>query len=198
MRNELGNWITRSCRPTIVTLSPDQSQASALMAARSHPRLASSPQRRRCPHPPRSLSPLDPTPVLQSFPSLPSKQRSFLDDSFTLTTHLVPAAFPRSTPDVPLPTLPTWSADKQQWKASVLATADEIASMRYKQWNGDLHLPPSRKPLWVCVNRYARKDPQSGSDKGITLFFAHANGLHKEVVTDIPCCDFCLKRPSFA
>lgn len=36
------------------------------------------------------------------------------------------------------------------------------------------------KRLWICLNRYVRNDT-TGSKKGLTLFFAHANGFNKEV-----------------
>lgn len=36
------------------------------------------------------------------------------------------------------------------------------------------------KRLWICLNRYARNE-SAGSKKGLTLFFAHANGFNKEV-----------------
>ena len=37
--------------------------------------------------------------------------------------------------------------------------------------------------LWICVNRYYRPDldKQRENGKGLTLFFAHANGFSKEV-----------------
>lgn len=92
---------------------------------------------------------------------------------------MVPAAFPRSTPDIPFPEMPTWTPDKQEWNANVRKTADAMIALRVKQWNGELESKGSRTPLWVCVNRYVRKGVRE-EGKGVTLFFAHANGLHKE------------------
>ncbi|PCH38438.1 hypothetical protein WOLCODRAFT_130894 [Wolfiporia cocos MD-104 SS10] len=109
---------------------------------------------------------------------LPSPPRSFLDKEFVLTTHLIPAAVPRTIPDVPLPVQPAWTPDKEQWKAAVSEMSDGMVAMRYKQWNGELILPPSRKQLWACLNRYVRKD---NNGNGVTLFFAHANGFPKEI-----------------
>ncbi|KAI0634240.1 Alpha/Beta hydrolase protein [Trametes polyzona] len=113
-------------------------------------------------------------------PALPSPPRkSLLDAWFTLSTHLIPSAAPRTTPDVPLPTLPNWSSNKEDFKASAKRTADEIISVKEKQWRGELdHLPLGRKPFWNCINRYTRK---SGTRNGLTLFCAHANGFPKEI-----------------
>ncbi|KAI0928000.1 hypothetical protein AcW1_005386 [Taiwanofungus camphoratus] len=148
----------------------------------SHPR-PSVPPPRQCPRQLRQLVPQGPPPTIQAAPPLPSpSRRSLLDASFVLTTHFVPAALPRTVPDVPLPALPAWSADRQQWKASVTGTADAMVSMRYKQWNGELKQEGGRKPLWACVNRYVRKDLREGKDgQGLTLFLAHANGFPKEI-----------------
>lgn len=41
-------------------------------------------------------------------------------------------------------------------------------------------LEGSDKLLWNCLNRYVKKDLVEGG-KGVTLFFAHANGFPKEV-----------------
>lgn len=41
--------------------------------------------------------------------------------------------------------------------------------------------PGSRKPFWNCVNRIVRKDLGESRGRGLTLFFAHANGFNKEV-----------------
>ncbi|KAL1948465.1 hypothetical protein VTO73DRAFT_12540 [Trametes versicolor] len=118
-------------------------------------------------------------------PNLPSPPRnSLLDAWFTLSTHLVPCASPRTTPDMPLPPLPKWSPNKDEFKASVKKTAETILDVKEKQWRGELdHLPLGRKPMWNCVNRYVRKPHASGSDpaNGLTLFCAHANGFPKEI-----------------
>lgn len=118
-------------------------------------------------------------------PNLPSPPRkSLLDAWFSLSTHLVPCASPRTTPDIPLPPLPKWSPNKDEFKASVKKTAETILDVKEQQWRGELdHLPRGRKPMWNCVNRYVRKPHASGSDPadGLTLFCAHANGFPKEV-----------------
>lgn len=131
---------------------------------------------------PRPLVPLG-TPVVQILPPLPTPQReSAIGDTYTLTTHLVPAASPRTTHHVPDPKLPTWSADRQQWKASVMETVADVLTTKEKQRHGVLKGPLSQKVLWNCLNRYVRRD-SSGTRAGcgVTLLFAHANGFPKEV-----------------
>ncbi|KAI0649940.1 Alpha/Beta hydrolase protein [Trametes meyenii] len=135
---------------------------------------------------PLQLVPLE-APQISSLPALPSPPRkSLLDAHFTLTAHLVPGATPRTTPDIPLPPLPQWSADKAQFRASVQRTGREVLDAKERQWRGELdHLPRGSKTFWNCVNRYVRRRPSSaeedGFEKGITLFFAHANGFPKEI-----------------
>jgi len=38
---------------------------------------------------------------------------------------------------------------------------------------------PKSQQLWVAVNRYTPRKPSK--KPGLTLLFAHANGMHKEV-----------------
>ena len=132
----------------------------------------------------RPLLPLQPPPHAEK-PPLPSPaRRSLLDASgFALTTHLVPAAFPRTTPVVSRPALPEWSPDKTQFQKAAASAAAEVMSTKHKQRRGELHEPPNRNPLWVCLNRYLGRDTsRSGCARSnITLFFSHANGFPKEV-----------------
>ncbi|TFY55640.1 hypothetical protein EVJ58_g8118 [Rhodofomes roseus] len=151
------------------------------MTRPSFPRPATLPGRQSA-HTPRQLVPIDDTADWGPPPTLPSRTRIFPDASWVLSTHFVPAALPRTTPDIPPVTLPTWTPDKEKWKAAVRKTADEIVGVRYKQWNGELKEPGSRKPLWVNLNRYRRRALSPGDEsKGVTLLFAHANGFPKEI-----------------
>ncbi|KAJ3012757.1 hypothetical protein NUW54_g1777 [Trametes sanguinea] len=131
---------------------------------------------------PRELVPIE-EPIVSDLPTLPSPPRkSLLDQRFTASTHVIPVANPRTTPDIPLPTLPKWTANKEEFKASVAKTTDELLSIKEKQWRGELdHLPRGRKPMWNCINRYVRNSSGLAVDNGITLFFAHANGFPKEI-----------------
>ena len=132
---------------------------------------------------PQSLLPLQPPPLCIYPPTLPSPPRaSLLDTRFALTTHIVPAAFPRTTPIVPLPDLPQWSSDKNAFKASVKRTTDSTLSTKERQWRGELdRLARDERSWWNCVNRYVRKELREAPGGGITLFCAHANGFTKEV-----------------
>ena len=134
---------------------------------------------------PQSLLPLQPPPLCIYPPTLPSPPRaSSLDTHFVLTTHIIPAAFPRTTPVVPLPDLPQWSSDKNAFKASVKRTTDSILGTKERQWRGELDgLARNERSWWNCVNRYVRKELREvrGKGGGITLFCAHANGFTKEV-----------------
>ncbi|KZT67781.1 alpha/beta-hydrolase [Daedalea quercina L-15889] len=151
------------------------------MARPSHPRPAIL-QGRLCPHTPRQLVPIDNTADWGTQPTLPSRPRTFADASWVLSTHLIPGSLPRTTPSIPPVTPPTWSPDKGKWRAAVQKTADEMVALRYRQWNGELKERGSRKPLWVCINRYRRRDlPRDEETKGLTLLFAHANGFPKEI-----------------
>ena len=137
--------------------------------------------------PVRTLEPLEPLPPLPSeLPALPSPPRkSLLHPEWTLSTHIVPAAYLRTTPLVPVPKIPPFAPgqDKKQRKAAVDALADEVAEVKFQQGKGDLkHLGRDKTVLWCCVNRYVRTSGASSSGKrNVTLFPAHANGFSKEV-----------------
>lgn len=151
------------------------------------------PSHPRPPHPvelqPLEIRPLPPSlppPLPKVLPPLPCPQRradAAIAKDYDLRTHLVPAAHPRLTPDVPEPTLPVWSADKAQFQVSVRRTLDEMLDARRKQWAGTLGGEASRAVLWNCVDRYVRRDDPRRHDVGrppVTLFFAHANGFPKQ------------------
>lgn len=131
---------------------------------------------------PRPLYPLSVPPEPTVLPSLPSPQRpSALGSKWKLTTHLVPAAYPRSTPDIDV-SPPVFSQDKAEWKQRVEDKLNELTGLKEKQAAGELDaLPKSTKPLWCVLDRYKRVDRKYGNHQGVTLFFVHANGFNKEV-----------------
>ncbi|THH27684.1 hypothetical protein EUX98_g6505 [Antrodiella citrinella] len=117
--------------------------------------------------------------TLQTAESIATKE-------WTVTTHLVPAAYRRTTPLVPVPVIPSFAPgkDKEQRKAELDALARELDEMKNKQAKGELEqLGRDETLLWCCVNRYVRKrDGKGGAgQQGLTLFFAHANGFPKEI-----------------
>ncbi|KAI0087436.1 Alpha/Beta hydrolase protein [Irpex rosettiformis] len=139
------------------------------------------------------LLPATTPPLPEQLPLLPSRPRRpdpVVDSLYELTTHLVPAAYPRFTPFVPSAQQPEWSPDRETWKANVDKTTEEVMHWKYDQHagkvSGGLQGQGSTKLLWNCVNRYTRREllPQDGSNNTglpLTLFFSHANGFPKEI-----------------
>lgn len=102
-------------------------------------------------------------------------------DQYVLSTHIIPAALPRLAADVPIPSPPAFSPDKQKWNAAVDAKRDEILDLKVKHWNGELGGGGTTQ-FWQCLDRYVRKDAALRADgSGLTLLFTHANGFPKEV-----------------
>ncbi|KAF4608019.1 hypothetical protein EYR40_000360 [Pleurotus pulmonarius] len=140
-----------------------------------------SPLSRRPPFPTRPLFPVYPPPssLTTPPPALPSPQRSISPNSpFTVSTHIVPAAWLRSTPYVPLPSPREESAAKEERKKAAQEMLDFLNKVRDET--------ASARPeegykwvLWNAVNRYVKKGPVNPN--GLTLFFVHANGFNKEI-----------------
>ncbi|KAG2347142.1 hypothetical protein BDR05DRAFT_715971 [Suillus weaverae] len=112
-------------------------------------------------------------------PPLPSPRNELFNDNYVVSTHLVPASCPRLTPDIPLPVVPKFSADAAERKLGIQQLFAEITERQECFVRGELGGERSEKPLWNCVNRYVKR-VQDGR-KGLTLFFAHANGFPKEI-----------------
>lgn len=123
-----------------------------------------------------SLLPLRPPPEpLLSQPSLPCPPRDHrFTNEYTVTTHLIPAAFPRASPFIPVPASPE-NESKEERSARVQLYASELLSLQAQHEPG--HSSTQPRVLWSVVNRYVRK----GNGGGLTLLLLHANGLHKEV-----------------
>jgi hypothetical protein len=124
-----------------------------------------------------SLLPLRPPPEPLSHPSLPCPPRDHrFTNEYTVTTHLIPAAFPRASPFIPVPASPN-NESKEERRARVQLYASELLSHQAQHEPG--HSGPQSRVLWSVVNRYVREGNGGGS--GLTLLLLHANGLHKEV-----------------
>jgi hypothetical protein len=126
---------------------------------------------------PGSLLPLRSPPEPLRYPPLLCPPRHHLfTNSYTVTTHLIPAAFPRSSPFVPLPPFPARET-KEERAARIQRFTGELLSLQAQ------HAPDqsgTQQPvLWSVLNRYVRKS--IGGASGLTLLLLHANGLHKEV-----------------
>ncbi|KAL4076721.1 Alpha/Beta hydrolase protein [Scleroderma yunnanense] len=124
---------------------------------------------------PRLFLPIQPHPTISHSPHLPSPPRQTIHAAYALTTHLIPAAFPRSAPDAPLPVTPPSTPDR------VAILVRELMERQGCFVQGELSGSHGRKLLWNCVNRYVRTDNHHISGSGLSLFLAHAIGCPKEV-----------------
>lgn len=123
---------------------------------------------------PNVLFPLQEPPQPLEYPALPCPPRDHrFTSTYTVSTHLIPAAFPRVTTFVPLPPVPGHES-KDERSARVNRYANEFLALQTQ------HTPDKSEPqptaLWTVLNRYARAD----CGTGLTLLLLHANGLHKE------------------
>ena len=106
----------------------------------------------------------------------PPASRTFPDPRYAVSTHLVPAAYLRSTPPAPPPPPPPAvgpGATKEERRAANEARVEWVrAQARGSRGRYE-------RILWSSVNRYVRRDV--GEGEGCTLLLAHANGFPKEV-----------------
>ncbi|KAG6335177.1 hypothetical protein ID866_3921 [Astraeus odoratus] len=132
---------------------------------------------------PRPLLPIQPYPHPLPCPRLPTPPRQHaFHGPYTLSTHIIPAAFPRCVPDVPLPEVPPHSAStsalKRQEQIEIIGK--EIVERQQCFVQGKLPGGHSQKPLWNAINRYIRAHSGNTTGPRLTLFLAHANGFPKE------------------
>ncbi|KAH9053618.1 Alpha/Beta hydrolase protein [Lactarius vividus] len=125
---------------------------------------------------PSLLLPLQEPPQPLEYPALPCPphDRRFTS-AYTVTTHLIPAAFPRVSPFVPLPPVPEHET-RDERSARVERLASEFLALQTQHAPDKSESQPT--VLWSVLNRYVRADTSSGT--GLTLLLLHANGLHKE------------------
>ncbi|TFK31945.1 Alpha/beta hydrolase family-domain-containing protein [Crucibulum laeve] len=109
-------------------------------------------------------------------PALPSPPRKpAFDAPYTLSTHIFPACYMRTTRHVPIPAPPPENATKAERHRILQETRVYLKDQR-----GSTVTDGYPCVLWNVANRYVRKG-LDGCSKGITLFFAHANGFPKEI-----------------
>ncbi|KAJ7685406.1 Alpha/Beta hydrolase protein [Mycena polygramma] len=124
------------------------------------------------------LLPIYPPPVSALPTPLPSPlpPRPFLDSRYVVSTHLVPAAYLRSTApaDSPPPAPAPATASKPERRARNAERTAWVEAQTRRQHGRH------ERVLWTAANRYARRDAASGGGSGTTLFLAHANGFPKE------------------
>ncbi|KAJ3506250.1 hypothetical protein NLJ89_g6975 [Agrocybe chaxingu] len=112
----------------------------------------------------------------KSLPALPSPPRKpVFDAPDTLSTHILPAAYLRTTRLVPEPPSPPPNASKEERKRILAEAQRQLTALRTSKVTEGY---PSL--LWNCVNRYVKNGLNESNRTGITLFFAHANGFPKE------------------
>lgn len=152
---------------------------------------------------PRPLKPLTSPPktLLLHPPALPECGKARLastdpqsDDIFRffdVSTHVIPAAYPRLTPFVPFSELerkaggfPGNETKKSRTKRAA-HIAEELRRLRDDYAKGLFTLDGSEnRLLWNVANRYTRKKSDTGTNrnrKSVTLLLAHATGFPKEV-----------------
>ncbi|KAF9244891.1 Alpha/Beta hydrolase protein [Melanogaster broomeanus] len=133
------------------------------------------------------MIPYTPSPEWKSTPPLPSPPRprvfhTTLAGTYLRSTHIIPAAFPRLVPDIPLPQIPQFTpgTSAAERREELEEFTREVVEKQDKLSQGTLGGGHSMKVLWNCVNRYVRTRV-AGNAAGITLFLAHANGFSKEI-----------------
>ncbi|KAF9078445.1 Alpha/beta hydrolase family-domain-containing protein [Rhodocollybia butyracea] len=117
-------------------------------------------------------------PPLLTRPDLPSLQRKPIWEGdnripYSLSTHIVPAAYHREDDDVILPATPPSTGSMSKEEREKIVQTSEIRLREIRRNGGK----PQEKVLWLSLNRYFRTTTKKG---GYTLFLAHANGFHKE------------------
>ncbi|KZV61471.1 alpha/beta-hydrolase [Peniophora sp. CONT] len=131
--------------------------------------------------PPPQLVPEPPLHLLPSNTRVPGPELAI--PGYVFSTHVFPAAWPRSTPFIPLPDDPQEKRgsvveSKEERKARLARVMDTMLAIKAarERGQGDV-LDDSGRVLWMTATRWVRTAPSSGAgDK--TLLCTHANGLH--------------------
>ncbi|KAG1878750.1 Alpha/Beta hydrolase protein [Suillus tomentosus] len=116
---------------------------------------------------------------IEEFPPLPSPRNELFNDNYVVSTHILPASCPRLAPNIPLPVVPKFSPNAAERQGDIQQLFADITERQVRFVKGELGGERVEKPLWNCVNRYVRR--VKDERKGLTLFFAHANGFPKEI-----------------
>ncbi|KAF9037768.1 Alpha/Beta hydrolase protein [Panaeolus papilionaceus] len=125
----------------------------------------------------RKCLPVYPPPEPLDYPGLPSPPRKpSFSAPFTLSTHVFPASYLRTTRQAPVPELPHHTLAKEQKRQRLIEIRKELDALRTSKVTDGY---PS--VLWNVVNRYLRKGLNESNKTGVTLFLAHANGFPKEI-----------------
>jgi hypothetical protein len=130
---------------------------------------------------PRPWVPFGPYEGRVEVPPLPFKPRvDSLLEMYKISTHFIPAANTRVTPESPFPRLPVRPSKRTEKDIKNLGL--ELIEHQAHQAEDGRYEVTTEKLLWNCVNRYVRKVQKNGVRvKGITLFLVNALGHPKEV-----------------
>ncbi|KAF7976477.1 hypothetical protein HWV62_6747 [Athelia sp. TMB] len=135
---------------------------------------------------PRPFPPLlTPPPLPSLLPDLPSPPRAptAVSQTYLLSQHIIPAAYPRVAPvtTTPLEPAPAPDAGREERMKVNGRRADAIVSAQ--RAHGEALTPlgaGDTRVHWTCVNRYVNRGPGAGRGMGVTLLLAHGTGLPKE------------------
>jgi hypothetical protein len=130
---------------------------------------------------PRPLLPLEPPPDTPSPPPLPVPPRQSPFNDYDLTSHIIPAAYPRHACN-PAPVIPrNESVDAR--KARVKRLTEELVIARQADQEGTPRGRVQDVAFYNVLTRYRLRDLPRGAKRqtGLTLLVLHANGFPKEV-----------------
>lgn len=139
--------------------------------------------------PPQPLLPLLRPPTATAPPHPPRPELAPPPSGFTRTLHAAPAAWPKqlresigtcSRDSSPFGPEPSANETKEARAARVEEEKNTTITRRFAAQEWDLEeARDSKQPAqWLSSERWRRDKPVPG---GVTLVFAHANGLQKEV-----------------
>jgi hypothetical protein len=130
---------------------------------------------------PRPLAPLESLPVCSELPALPSAPRESPFKGYLLTSHIVPAAYPRHPCNL-APAIPRIESVEAR-KERVERLRQELISGRLQDQEGIKRGHVQENVLFNVFNRYLLHDhsEEKGNRIPLSLLVLHANGFPKEV-----------------
>ncbi|VDC07676.1 unnamed protein product [Peniophora sp. CBMAI 1063] len=102
---------------------------------------------------------------------------------YKCSTHVFPAAWPRSTPLVPFPDdlrddIPRALESKEERRARLARGVDAMLTLkRSQEREAGRTLDPDQRMLWVTATRWVRTGPSLGNGNK-TVLCTHGNGMH--------------------
>ncbi|KAJ3737028.1 Alpha/beta hydrolase family-domain-containing protein [Lentinula guzmanii] len=144
------------------------------------------------------MAPELPPDILQLRPGLPSPPRTPLwhdnpDIPYTLSTHIIDASPLRTFPqiklldEVSLPAYARMQTSNLDTKGRQKVAQEQVGLMlnwrrEQEETRRSQRTSGHERRLWLCLNRYVKKDLDKAprKTKGLTLIFAHALGVNKE------------------